>query len=99
MVFVIEEVAVKDGHALDHWIGEVRGDADEVTVGNIHRVPPESVGNAIAVFGVRQEIDLMDVHGVQSLRCVDNSPMLNRSNFYAHHGTRIGRELFAGHLD
>ncbi len=90
---------MKDGHALDHWIGEIHDGVDEATVGNIHRVQPESVGNAIAVFGVRQEIHLMDVHDVQSLRCVDNSPMLNRSNFYAHYGTRIGRECFAGHFN
>ena len=38
LVFVIEEMAVKDGHAPDHGIGEVHDDVDGTAVRNIHGV-------------------------------------------------------------
>src|SRR6266853_1330291 len=38
LVFVIEEVAVKHGHASDYGIGEVHNDVDGTAVWNIHGV-------------------------------------------------------------
>src|SRR5467141_1435265 len=63
-VFVIEKMAVKDGHAFDHRVGEVHDDVDGTAGRNIHGVQPQRVGVRPVVFGVGQEMDLMDVHGV-----------------------------------
>ena len=93
-VFVIEKMAVKDGHALNHGVGEVHDDVDGTAVWNIHGVQPQWVGDRLIVFGVRQEMDLMDVHGMQFPCGIDNSPMLKRPNLCAHHWSGIGREFF-----
>jgi hypothetical protein len=37
-VFVIEEMAVKDGHAPDYGVGEVHDDVDGTFVRDIHRI-------------------------------------------------------------
>src|SRR5437660_6791571 len=64
-VFVIQKMAMKDGHAPDYGVGEVHDDVDGAAVGNIHCVQPHWLGNWPVVFGVRQKMDLMDVHGMQ----------------------------------
>src|SRR5882672_3303136 len=65
LVFVIEEMAVKDGHAPDDGIGEVHNHVDGTAVWNIHGVQPQGVGNWFIVFCIRQEMDLMDVYGME----------------------------------
>jgi hypothetical protein len=79
LVFVIEEMAVKDGHAPDYGVGEVHNDVDGTAVWNIHCVQPRRFGNWLAVFGVRQEMHLMNVQGMQFLCRIDNLPMLKRA--------------------
>jgi hypothetical protein len=39
-VFVIEKMAMKDGHAFDHGVGEVHDDVDGTAVRNIHGIQP-----------------------------------------------------------
>lgn len=92
---MIEKVAVKDGHTPDHRIGEVHNDVDGTAVGDIHGVQPHRIGNGSIVLGLRQEMHLMDVHGMQLVRSIDNFPMLIGSDLGAHHRGRIGREFFA----
>src|SRR5271154_1017463 len=64
-VFVIEKMAVKDGHALDHRVGEIHDYVNRAAVGNVYSVQPEWVGNWLVVFGVREEMNLVDVHRMQ----------------------------------
>src|SRR5207249_4949553 len=84
-VFVIEKMAMKNGHASDYGVGEVHNDVDRAAVRNIHSVQPHWFGNWPAVFGVRQEMDLMDVHRMQFSRCIDDFPMLIGTYLGAHH--------------
>src|SRR2546429_5921946 len=52
-------------------------------------------GSAIgrSFSAVRQEVDLMNVHGMQFPCCIDNPPMLKRPNFCAHHRSGVWREF------
>ena len=65
-VFVIEKMAVKDGHALDHRIGEIHDHVNRAAVGDIHGVQPQWVCNRLVVFGVGQEMDLWMCIGCSS---------------------------------
>src|SRR4029077_17220954 len=76
LVFVIEEMAVKDGHASDYGVGEVHNDVDRTAVRNIYGVQPQRGGNRLIVFGVSQEMDLMDMHRMQFTRRIYDPPML-----------------------
>src|SRR5580700_8449525 len=91
-VFVIQKMAVKDRHAPDYGVGEIHDYVDRATIWNIHGVQPQRVGNRLVVFSVRQEMDLMDVHGMQLPCGIDDSPMLIRSDLRPHHGGGIERE-------
>src|SRR5216683_2863911 len=91
---MIEKMTVEDGHAPDDWVGEIHDDVDGATYRNVHCVHPQWVRDWLIVFGVRKEMDLMDVHGMQFPAGIDNLPMLERSNFCMHHRSRICRELF-----
>src|SRR5258708_7647495 len=41
------------------------------------------------------QVHFLDVHGMQFPFCIDNSPMLKRPNFYAHHRSSVWREFFS----
>src|ERR1700686_4166932 len=92
---MIQKMAVKDGHALNHGVGEVHNDVDRTTVWNVHGVQPQRVGNGLIVFGVRQEMDLMDVHGMQFPTSIDDPPVLISPHLCAHHGSRVRREFLS----
>ncbi len=76
---MIEKMTVEDGHAPDDWVGEIHDDVDGDTHRNVHCVHPQWVRDWLIVFGVRKEMDLMDVHGMQFPAGIDNLPMLERS--------------------
>src|SRR5260370_807362 len=84
-VFVIEKMAMKDGHAFDHGVGEVHDDIDGTAVRDIHGIQPQWVADRPAVFGVGQEMNLMYMHGMQFPRGIDDFPMLIGSDLCAHH--------------
>src|ERR1700757_502404 len=88
-------MTVEDGHAPDDWVGEIHDDVDGDTHRNVYCVHPQWVCDWFIVFDVRKEMDLMDVHGMQFAAGIDDLPMLESSNFCAHHGSRIWREFFA----
>ncbi len=94
-VFVIEKMAMKDGHALDHGVGEVHDDVDGTAVRNIHGIQPQWVADRQAIFGVGQEMNLMYMHGMQFPCGIDDFPMLICSDPCAHHRSGIERELFS----
>src|SRR6202008_918814 len=52
LIFVIEEVAVKDRHAPDYRVGEVHNDVDGAAIRNVDGVQPHWIGNRLVVFGV-----------------------------------------------
>src|ERR1700692_1856992 len=95
LVFVIKEMAVKDGHSSDYRVGEVHNDVDGGTVWNVHGVQPQRVGNWLIVFGVRQEMDLMDVHGMQFPTSIDDPPVLISPHLCSHHRIRVRREFLS----
>src|SRR5260370_33547925 len=87
-------MAMKDGHAPNDRVGEVHNDVDGAAVWNIHGVQPQRIGNWSVVLRVRQEMHLMDMHGMQFSSGIDNLPMLIRADLCAYHSSAIGRELF-----
>src|SRR6266849_9253795 len=98
LIFMIEKMAVKDGHAPDYGVGEVHDDVDGAADWNIHRVQPHWIGNRLIVFGVGQEMDLMDMHRMQFASGIYDPPMLKRPNLCAHHRSRVGRKFFSVHV-
>ena len=94
-VFVIEKMTVKDGHAPDYRVGEVHNDVDRTAVWNIHGVQPYGAGNRLVVFRISQEVDLMDVHGMQFAGSINDSPMLKRPDLCSHHRSGVTREFFS----
>jgi len=58
---------MKDGHAPDHGLVKSMMTSTEPPYEH-SPCPATVVGNGLVVFGVRQEMHLMDVHGVQFLR-------------------------------
>ena len=64
LVFVIEKMAVKDGQAPDYRVGEVHNEVDGAAIRNIDGVQPHWIGDGLIVFGIVQEMDLMDMHGM-----------------------------------
>jgi hypothetical protein len=51
-VFVVEEMAVEDGHAPDYWVGEVHDDIDGAAIRNVDSVQLHWIGNRLIVFGL-----------------------------------------------
>src|SRR6267154_1382571 len=79
----------------DYGVSEIHNDVDGTAKWNIHCVQPHWFGNWPAVFGVCQEMDLVNVHGMQFPRGIDNPPMLKSANLCARHGSRRRREFFS----
>lgn len=90
-VFVVEEVAVEQGHAFDYGIGEVHDYVDRSAGGNVDRVHPNGVIETHAVLGVDEEVGLVDVHGVEFAGIIENAPVLVGADVHGGHGRGIGR--------
>src|SRR5579864_9291557 len=93
LVLVIQQMAMKHRHTPDDWVGKVQNDVHEAAIGNIHSVQPRWIGQRRAVLRISQEVNLVDVERMQFGRCVDNTPMLIRTDANACHRTRIGRKF------
>src|ERR1700738_4229699 len=64
LVFVIQEMTVEDRHSPYYRVCKIHNHVDGAAVGNIDRVQPQWVDNGLVVFSVREEMHLVDMHGV-----------------------------------
>jgi len=85
-------MAVKDRHTPDHGLVKSMMTSTEPPYGTF-TVSSHSGSAWLVVFGVRQEMDLMDVHGMQFPRIIDNSPMLKTFQLLRAPSDCIGREF------
>src|SRR6202008_3842229 len=88
-------MAMKDRHTHDDWVGKIQDDVHRAAIRNIHSVQPRWMGQRRTILRVSQEVNLMDVERMQFSRCIDNAPMLIRTDTNACHRTRIWRKLAA----
>lgn len=72
---MFKDVAVKDRHAPDVRGRGIQNDVDALVEGNIYRVGPYRIHQVLAVDGVRQKVDLMDVKRVNLVCPIDNTPV------------------------
>src|SRR5271167_1639873 len=86
-------MAMENGHALDHRVGEIHNNVDSAGVRDIHGVQPYRISDRLIVFSKRKKMDLMNVHRMQFARGINNSPMLKGSDLYVQHWVCIGREF------
>src|SRR5207248_10730442 len=61
LISVIQQMAMKYGHAPDDWVGEVKDDVHGAAKRNIDRIQPRRMGEWHAVFCIGQEVDLVKV--------------------------------------
>src|SRR5260370_38143843 len=85
----------KKGLAFENGVGKINKNIERTAVRDIHGVQPDRFGDWFIVFSIRKKMDLMNVHGMQFSRGIDNSPMLKVSDPYAQHRGCIGREFLA----
>src|SRR5260370_28347101 len=88
-VFVIEKMAVEERHASDDGIGEVHNDVDGSPGWHVYGVQPHGMLWEHSIFGISQEMHLMDMHGVQLPGFVENAPMLVTSDAHTRHRSRF----------
>src|SRR5260370_21888771 len=82
-------MTVKNRHAFDDGIGEVHDDVDVSLEWHVYGVQPYGVLEAHSIFGISQEMRLMDMHGVQLPGLVENAPMLVGPDARTRHRSRI----------
>jgi hypothetical protein len=58
-------MAMKYGHALDDWVGEIQDDIHRATIWNIYGVEPRRMRKRDAVLRVGEEVDLVYVEGME----------------------------------
>src|SRR5260370_5935462 len=73
-VFMIEKMTVEQRHAFDDGIGKVHDDVDGSPGWYVYGVQPHGMLQRHSIFGISQEMHLMDVHGMQLARFVENAP-------------------------
>src|SRR5579864_2127661 len=86
-------MAMKHRHTPDDWIGKVQDDIHGASIRNIHSVQPCWIGQWRTILLVSQEVNLVDVEWMELGRCIDNTPMLIRTDSNARHRTRIRRKF------
>ena len=64
LVFVIQQMTMEHGHALDDRIGEVEDYIHGTSIRNIHSVEPHRLRELVVVFGVREKVDLVYMKGM-----------------------------------
>src|SRR5579864_3183557 len=95
LVLVIQQMAMEHRHTPDNWVGEVQDDIHGAAIRNIHSVQPGWIGQRRTILRISQEVNLVDVERMQFGRCIDNTPMLKRTDTNACHRTRTRRKLAA----
>src|SRR5579864_8590384 len=88
-------MAMKYRHTLDDGVGEVQNDIHGTAIGNINGVQPRWRGEWHTVQCIGQEVNLVNVEGMEFGSVVDNMPMLVRAHAGTGHRTRVRREFLA----
>src|SRR5258705_3275737 len=94
-IFVIQKMAVEQRHSLDNGIGKIHNYVHRFAHRHIHSVQPNGILNLLSIFGIDQEMRLVNMHWMQLCRAVQNPPVLIRSNPRTRHWRRIRLILFA----
>lgn len=84
---------MEDTHPFDDGVGEVHDDVDGAADGDVDGVKPDGIGQWAIVFGESEEMDLVDVHGMEFTGGVDDFPVLIGADFHANHGGNVEREF------
>src|SRR5260221_9320813 len=95
LVFVIEEVAVELRCAPDNWIGEVHHKIYGAHRRHIDSVQPFLLPKPLAITGIHQEVNLMDVEWMYFVGQIGDAPMLVGADLNGQHWRGIHRELLA----
>src|SRR5580765_7626748 len=95
LVFMIEEVAVEQRRAPNNWIGEVHRKIYGAHRRHVDRVQPFLLPKPLAITGIQQEVNLMDVERMYLIGPIGDAPMLVGADWNGQHWRRIHRELLA----
>jgi hypothetical protein len=60
-VLVIQQMAMKYGHASDDGICKVQDDVHGAANGNVHSIQPCRIGEGGVILGISQEVNLVNV--------------------------------------
>ena len=67
---------MEERDATDDWIGGIHHQIDRTAVGNVHSVEPYRILHSLAINGIHQEVDLMDVERMHFFCRVLDAPVL-----------------------
>src|SRR5271155_2096729 len=86
LVFVAQQMTVEERHSPDDGIGEVHHQIDISFDWYLDRIQPLRRREARPVFGIGEKMNLMDVEGVDLVRVIHHSPVVECADGYARHG-------------
>ena len=95
LVFVFQQMAMKERHSGDDGVGEVHDEIDGLAGFEIDGVEPIGSLYRRAVTCVGEEVNLMDVKRVIFMGVIDHFPMLIVADGNSDHGRTLRGVLFS----
>ncbi len=92
LVFMAQQMTVKERHAPDDRVREVHHQIDASFDWNVHCIQPLWMREGSPIHGISEKVNLVDVKGVDLVRVIHHSPVVKGADGYTRHG-RIRRTI------